>query len=305
MRILGTLLLCLSLTHAGDRVTDEAAAEAIARFEAMNKSKVVEERQMAAYDLHDVPHPLVLKRLEKAMRERDPRVRNVIALAIGGQHHDVDGAGKILMKAYKKEYKNTEVLSSVLESLAELKYLGYWPEVEPALKDERNSIVIRVLDLLGENQDWRALPLLLEMYKVAMPKRVSWSTGAVKVDTGAAGDADAQAAKAEFNKRYGSGGSKEKSKAARKARAFDERNFDSQLRATVKQITGESFDNAFDFEDWYVENYIKIVRKIAEMDGKDQDAAEAKARVELPEMKRKLEVERKKMEEELATQAEK
>jgi hypothetical protein len=183
--------------------------------------------------------------------------------------------------------------------------MGYWPDAKKALADERNAVVIRTLELFGENKDWRTLPLLLEKFKVAMPKRVSWSTGTVTVDTGAAGDTDAKAAEAKFNAKYGAGGSKMKAKAKAKARSFDERNFDTQLKAAVKAITGQSFDNAFDFEDWYVENYIKIVRKIAEMDGKDQDAAEAKARVELPEMKRKLEEERKKMEEELAKQAEK
>ena len=47
---------------------------------------------------------------------------------------------------------------STLEGMAELRYMAYWPEVKPAMKDERNAVVIRVLDLLGTNQDFRAVP---------------------------------------------------------------------------------------------------------------------------------------------------
>ena len=187
-------------------------------------------------------------------------------------------------------------------AMVELKYMGYWPEVLPAMKDKRNAIVIRVLSLLGDNKDWRAIPRLLEMFHVAMPRRVKWKTGTVKVDTGAAGTADADAAKAKFNSKYGAGGSKAKAKAKAKAKGFDERNFSDQLRKAVKGITGEDFDNAFDFEDWYVDNYLMVHGKIAELNGTDVKAAARKAKAELPELKAKVEEDRRKLEEELNKQ---
>lgn len=300
MRTFGLLLAFTLAVHAADAVGTDEAKEALKEFEAAFKAtKEIEEQQNAVYNLHDVPHDLVIKRLEKLLRHKHPGVRNVAALALGGQSHNVPRAGALLMRTYVKDFKNEEVLASVLESMAELRYLGYWPKVEPALKDERNAVIIRVLDLLGTNEDWRAIPRLLELYRVVMPKKVSWSTGSVTVDTGTAGDADQKAAEAKWNAKYGRGGSKAKAKAKAKARSFDLRNFTTQIRKCVKKITGQDFDTSWDFEDWLVENYVMVARKAAEMDGKGVDAAVAKAQKELPKLKADIEAARKKLEEEL------
>jgi len=305
MRTLGLLFTLVLAVHAADAVESEKAQEAIKEFEqAFKATREIEEQQNAVYDLHDVPHDLVIKRLEKLLKHKDPRVRNVAALALGGQTHNAPLAGSILMRTYVREFKNTVVLTSVIEAMAELRYLGYWPKAEPALKDERNSVIIRVLDLLGTNEDWRSLPRLLEIFRVAMPKKVSWSTGEVTVDTGSAGDADQKAAEAKFNAKYGRGGSKMAAKAKAKARGFDLRNFSTQIRKCVKKITDQDFDTAWDFEDWYADNYLMVARKAAEMSGADVEAAVAKAKRELPKFKADVEAARKKIEERLAKQAE-
>jgi len=304
MRTLGLLLALAVVAYAADAVDTEVAREALKEFEvAFKATKEIEEQQNAVYNLHDVPHDLVIKRLEKLLRHKHPGIRNVAALALGGQAHNVSLAGSVLMRAYGRDFKNEVVLSSVIEGMAELKYLGYWPKAEPALKDERNAVIIRVLDLLGNNEDWRAIPRLLELYRVAMPKKVSWSTGEVTVDTGAAGDADQKAAEAAWNAKYGRGGSKAKAKAKAKAHGFDLRNFSTQIRKCVKKITDQDFDTAWDFEDWYVENYLLVARKIAEMKGSDIEAAVAKANRELPKLKADIEEARKKLEEELEKDA--
>ena len=308
MRTLALSLLLVPLLHAEGAkknavpvvVSGEEAAEALAEFKSAFKGKDVEAKQNAIYDLHDVPHPLVLKELAKLLRNKDPRIRNVAALAVGGHGYDVAAAGKILMRAFKKDYKTEEVLGSILLAMSEVGFLGYWPDLQKGLKDERNAVVIWSLGTLGENKDYRAIPVLLEMFHVAMPKKVTWKTGEVKVDTGAAGTADADAAKAAFNAKYGAGGSKAKAKARRQARAFDSRNFDTHLRKTVKAITGEDFDNDLDFEDWYVENYVMVRKRIAEMEGRDAAKAERKARKELPELKAKLEKKIEKLAKQLA-----
>ncbi len=304
MRILGLLLAFAFSAYAAEAVDLDEAKAAIQEFDkAFKAAKEIEEKQNLVYNLHDVPHDLVIKRLEKLLRHKDPAVRNVAALALGGQAHNVPLAGSVLMRTYARDFKSTEVLSSVLEAMTELKYLGYWPKAEPALKDERNAVIIRILELLGTNEDWRAIPRLLELYRVVMPKKVSWSTGEVKVDTGAAGDADQKAAEAEFNRKYGRGGSKAKAKAKAKARGIDLRNFSTQIRKCVKKITDQDFDTAWDFEDWYVDNYLLVARKIAEMKGTDADAAVAKAKKELPKLKAEIEDARKKIEEELEKDA--
>jgi hypothetical protein len=305
MRTMALCLLLALLARAEDpkapikAADDQDVEAALQEFEEAFKSRELETKQNAVFDLHDFPHDRVIARIEKLLKDKRPEVRNVAALAMGGQGHNTKKAGVALMKSYNKDFKNTEVLASILEAMGELKYMGYWPTVEKAMKDARNSVVIRILELLGNTKDYRSLPKLLELYHVALPKRVNWSTGVVNVDTGTAGDADQKAAEAKFNAKYGRGGSKMKAKAKAKARAFDERNFGLHLRRCVKSITGESFDTALDFEDWYVEHYIEVHRKIAETDGKDPDVAEARARAELPALKAKVESDRKKLEAEL------
>jgi hypothetical protein len=303
MRILAVCALATAVL-AHDQVPDEAAKEAVAKFQEAFKSPDVEAKQGAVFNLHDFPHDLVLKELEKVLKNKDPNVRHVACLAVGGQKHDPKRAGELLMKTYKKDASSENVVASCFEAMAELKYMGYWPEIKPAFKDERNVVVIRLLDLLGSTQDWRAFPELVDMYRTTMPARISWSTGTVTVDTGAAGDADAKAAESAFNAKYGQGGSKESNKAKSKANSFDLRNFSPQIKACVKRITGQEFENAFDLEEWWCENYITVAKKIAELEGKDPESVVPRAKAEQAELKAKIEEERKKLDEDLAKQRE-
>jgi hypothetical protein len=303
MRILSLCALA-AVAFANHPVSDEQAAEALARFQEAFQAKDVEAKQNAVYNLHDVPHDLVLKELEKLLKHKDPSVRNVAALAVGGQKHAPKRAGDLLMKSYQKDYASEEVLSSVLEAMSELKYMGYWPTAKAAFKDTRNVIVVGVIELIGANQDWRAFPDLVELYREIMPRRVTWSTGEVTVDTGAPDDSDQKAAEAAFNKKYGQGGSKEKAKAKAKANSYDLRNFSTQLRKCVKQITGQDFDNAFDLEEWWCENYLMVAKKIAEMEGKDPESVVPRAKAEQEALRLRIEEERKRMEEEVARRRE-
>ncbi len=292
-----TLALCAigALCIGAEPVSDERAKEALARFQVAFKAPGVEAKQAAVYTLHDVPHDLVLKELDKLLRNRDAGIRNVAALAMGGQRHDAKKAGDLLMKAYRKERQAEEVVASVFEAMAELDYTGYWPDVKGALKDERNVVVVSALDLLGTTADWRAFPDLVELYREIMPRRVNWTTGAVVLP-----DGTDQEAKAQWEAKYGVGGSKEKAKAKAKANSFDLRNFSPQIRACVKRITGKDFENAFDLEEWWCENYIEVARKIAEFEGKDPDSVVPRAKLERAKLKAKVEEERRKLDEELA-----
>jgi hypothetical protein len=303
MRILALLSLS-AVVLAGDAVPDDTAKEALAKFQGAFKSPDIGAKQGAVYNLHDVPSDLVLKELEKLLKNRDPDIRHVAALAVGGQKHAPKKAGDLLMRAFKKEKDSENVVASCMEAMAELKYMDYWPDMRPSFKDERNVVIIRFLELLGTTQDWRAFPDLVELYREVMPKRVSWSTGEVTVDTGAEGDTDQKAAEAAFNAKYGQGGSKEKAKAKAKANSYDLRNFSPQIKKCVTQITGKTFENAFDLEEWWCENYIMVAKKIAEMEGKDPESVVPRAKAEQAELKTKIEEERQKLDEELAKRRE-
>jgi hypothetical protein len=282
-------------------VSNEEAKIALKEFKgALRTADSLEARQELVFSLHDVPHDLVLKELKRLIRNKAEGIRVVAALAVGGQGHNKKRAGKLLMDSFEREKKTVNVAISCIDGMKELHYYGYWPEIEGSTGNgARSAIVIRILELLGSNKDYRALPMLLKMYKVAMPKRVTWTTGTVNVDTGAAGDADNQAAKAAFNKKYGAGGSKAKAKAQGKARSFDARNFTTQIRACAKAVTGQDFETDFDLEDWWVDNWEMVARRIAQMDGVNVDKAVKKAMKQLPLRKKEMEAERRKLEEEL------
>lgn len=311
MRTIGLVLALSFLARAADEpaakpaASEEEARAALKTFdEEFRAAKTTQDKQNVVYGLHDVRHDLVLARLEKLLRDKDPGVRNVAALAIAGQTQNREKAGALLWKSWQWDYKTDEVVFSVLQAMREIAFLGYWPDLQKSLSDERNAIVIGSLDLLGKNKDWRAIDRLLEMYRTSLPKRYTWQTGTVTVDTGAEGEGDNDAAKAAFAAKYGEGGSKEKAKAQAKARSADDRNFSAQLRRAVKEITGQDFENAFDFEDWYLANYVEIRRKVAAMEGKDADAAARKAEGEVGALKAKAAEDRKKLEEEMERQRE-
>ena len=91
------LVLAALPVFAADPVSDEEAAQALKDFDLAFRSKDLEDRQNAVYDLHDVPHDKVIAKLDRLLRDRDVQVRNVAALAMGGQVHNPAKAGAILL----------------------------------------------------------------------------------------------------------------------------------------------------------------------------------------------------------------
>jgi len=303
MRTLVATLALLGLLLADEpgapatAVSEDDATKALADFEAAYKAgKEVEDKQAAVFGLYSAPHDRVLAKLTALLRSRDPQIRNVAALALGGQKHNVPKAGGALAKAFKVEFSNELVLSSVIDGMADLRFYGYWPELDKCLFDTRAAVAIRALDLIAANKDWRAWESLLKLYKQQIAKGYSWETGEVTVDTGAAGDEDQKAAEAAWHAKYGAGGGKAQGAAAGRAGARKEINLRTQLRRTVKELTGIDFDTALDFEDWVLEHYADVARKAAVLEGKDPEAAAAKAAAELPARRKQVAEEREKLE---------
>jgi len=306
MRTSALVLALTALALAEERVApvsavpDGDAARAISEFDKAFLAKAIEERQGAVYSLHGFPHDAVLAKLAQLLKNRDDAIKSVAALAIGGQAHNVPKAGDILMKSFRANYRTDEVVASTMDAMGELRYMGYWPELAKCFEDDRALVAVRALDLVGANKDWRAWEELLKLYKEQIAKGYSWETGEVNVDTGADGDVDQKAAEAAFNAKYGEGGSKAKAAATGKAGSRREINLSTQLRRTVKLLTGQDFDTALAFEDYVLENYLEIARKVAVLEGKDPEAAAKRAAADLPARKKQVEEERDK----LAKQAE-
>jgi len=277
-------------------VPDADAQQALDAFKEAFKTKDVGARQTAVYDLHDVPNDLVIQQLAKLLKKGKPEVRNVAAMALGGQGHNTARAGKTLMSSFERNYKHDLVIAATLDGWRELRYLGYWPKLKKCLDDDRNAVSIRAIDLIGSNGDFRPIFILMKMYKEAVPKGSSWDGGAeVTVDTGASGDTDQKAAEAKYkSQNAGAGGGGGGGGGGGKKNM---RNLAQALRRCMKNLSGEDFDTFEDFEDWLVENFVMVHRTIATQEGKDPDAAERRAKGELPDFKAKVENRRRKAEE--------
>jgi len=83
-------------------VPDADAQQALDAFKEAFKTKDVGARQTAVYDLHDVPNDLVIQQLAKLLKKGKPEVRNVAAMALGGQGHNTARAGKTLMSSFER-----------------------------------------------------------------------------------------------------------------------------------------------------------------------------------------------------------
>ena len=117
-------------------------------------------RLCAIHDLHDVRDETALRQLEVLVRDESRSVRNVAALALGGQHEHQARAGAALLRAYGDDRDDEVVLSSALDALAELRFRGCWPAVKPTLRDGRLNIVVRTLRLLAAAGVEEAVPEL-------------------------------------------------------------------------------------------------------------------------------------------------
>jgi hypothetical protein len=163
--------------------------------------------------------------------------------------------------------------------------------------------VVHSLELVGANKDWRAFPELVEMYKMAVPAGKSWSGGEeVTVDTGAEGDADQQAAEAQYkaqNPGRGGGGG------GGPSRSSVLRNLSRPIGKCVKEVTGKSFETSLELSEWWVENYIMVAQKIAELEGKNPESVVPRAKIEQAELREKVAKEREDVEKRLAKEAEK
>ena len=149
-------------------VPDEDAQQALTAFKEAFKTKDVGAQQTAVYDLHDVPNDLVIQQLAKLLKKGKPEVRNVAAMALGGQGHNTARAGKTLMTSFERNYKHDLVIAATLDGWRELRYLGYWPKLEKCLNDDRNAVSIRAIDLIGSNKDFRPIFILMKMYNACV-----------------------------------------------------------------------------------------------------------------------------------------
>lgn len=230
---------------------EKQAKVSIELFKKEYKSKSYGKRIDAVESLADVHHDWVIDELaKKPLHDRNEKVRDVVAQLFGEFTFNVDKAGGAIKGAIKENEDYPDVQLSIIRTIGKLKYMGALDELKAAagrLNEAKYKwVTVEVVRTFGKLDDKRALPFLLWMCEYG-GTALKWSTGEVKVDTGASGTADADAAKAKWKAKYG--GVKPKKPPAPVIREYMQ-----ELQIVVKAMTGKEFKTATEFRKWLIAN---------------------------------------------------
>jgi hypothetical protein len=241
---------------------DEDVEKATERFEQDMKSDEAGTRLriLKWYGLY--MHKDVLKRLKKIwLKSSDVELQALAAEGLGNQLPFAKDASRALMQGIEKyedyatrdDPEGDDELQQALEAKAlasALRGLGKlgvkpdkkgWKTIKGLIDHNHDDIAIAMLEWCGATKEWRALPVILSWFEF-YPDGYSWSGGSVKVDTGAAGNKDANAAKAKFNSKYG--GRAKKSRPAAHA----------AMKQALLDITGLKFEEPKELKAWMKDN---------------------------------------------------
>ena len=245
---------------------DAVVKEATARFELDYADDDMDKRLriLRWYGMH--VHKTVLKTLKKIwLKEKDVELQTAAAEGLGNQAPFAREATAALMEGIEKyeDYATRDEPEGDEERLQELEAralsaalvalgkLGQkpdkkgWKVIKDLIDHNHDLVAIAMLEWCGATKEWRALPVILEWFNF-YPDGYSWSGGSVSVDTGAAGNKDANAAKAKWHAKYGG--------RARKARPKAH----EAMRKALQAITGVEFEKPDELKEWMKENKLLL-----------------------------------------------
>jgi HEAT repeats len=225
-----------SAARAGDVPAD--VKEAIAYFDKYAaKSKDDTKYAELVHDLAATGAAAAAERIGKILTEdRNLEHQMIAADALSEFAKDGEGraaAGKALVKALQKGDWDEDMQIQLVDALGKIAFApGTLPVCEVLLKAESPWLMLRCVRALGLIKDLHALPALLEILE-RMPVGYKWPAGEeVKVDSGAAGDADQKEAERQYNEQNSGRGKKGKPPVMFKA-------YIQELKKTVQAITND------------------------------------------------------------------
>ena len=239
--------------------TDEQVAPALEQFKKDFASEDMDKRLKAVRTLGHWRHKDVLKEMKRIfLKEEDLELKAAAAEGLGCQTPFASEAGRTLTESLDlwkgwasredpkgdDEIRNEDearVLIAALDAVGDLGWKEGWKTLKPFIEHDHDFVAGAMMATCGKWKEYRALPTLLEWFNF-YPDGYSWSGGSVKVDTGAAGGADAAAAKAKWSARYGG--------RAKKARP---NTLEAMLKA-LKDITGVEFEKPDQLKQWMEDN---------------------------------------------------
>ncbi len=183
--------------------TDEAAKVAIERFEREFKDKDGALRASAIDGLGATRNDLVTKKLGTLLEHREVPVRLMAAEALEGQSQNRLLSGELLRKAVVKE-EDSEVVVAIAATLGRIQYVRAIPSLgEAAFRSRDVRAKLEILKVLARMKDLHALLPILDLWLVH-PMIVAADPAAdLRLDAGAAGEADPAKAEDAFRVAYG------------------------------------------------------------------------------------------------------
>ncbi len=188
-----------------------------------------------------VQHPKVAKDLIRLLREDDEHVRAAAITGLAKQPTSVRTIGTNLIKLIDSsgmDEAHSRAVTAAVMTIGELHIEKATDELRYLVDHPDDGVVSAVFSVWGK---WKHEDAIRDMYGFfdRYPDEKSFATGTVKVDTGAAGSADANAAKAKWKSKYGGQSGWRPRPECTKA-----------LIAALKEITGYGFRRPEDLKDY-------------------------------------------------------
>lgn len=171
-------------------------------------------------------------------KDKDPYVRAEAAKGLQFQVPHKDTIGRKTAKLLEDDKLDPMILRELILSIGELRYTRSWELIAELISHDDDKVVIAcfsVIEKWKELRAWREMQMFWDMY----PGAGKWATGTVTVDTGAAGDVDARAAKAKWKAKYGN-----------KAKQRPRPDCVKALQAAILAITKEELKKPAEFREW-------------------------------------------------------
>ncbi len=236
--------------------SDEAAKQAIERFDRDFKSSDMGKKMNALHSLSGTKNDLVAKKLGTLLSHPEAEIRMAAAMTLDSQYQNHAIGGELLRKfiASGKE-DDDEVLINACLTLGRIDYREAIPEMgELAQKNGNIFVKIEALKSFEKMKDVKALLPILDLWLVN-PQGYSWEGGEVKYDSGAAGDADQKEAERQYKAKYGN-------QRRRGAPPTMLKTYIQAIVEAVAAITGEKLSSPTELMKWMVDHEKELPYKL-------------------------------------------
>ncbi len=220
---------------------DELVARALSGKDGDFPALAQERRRRAMRDVGRFPHTYTLKVLKDVVASKaEPQVRRAAAEALGDMKFDRRAVATWLIARIPQFWKDEQVLIGIAIALGELREPIDREKMYEFFKHNNDPVYVSMIQAIGAMKDRPSLPRLYAIFAQYGGKSTAGVN--VRVDTGAAGNTDQQAAEARGR------GQLKKASVDRREGALH------AVKQAVFQITGRQFEYHDEFYDWLKEN---------------------------------------------------